>query len=439
MSWEGSGRPRENEGAPTAVASAEGRPRVRISTFRAFGYRNFRFLWLGQVSNSAAIWTEQVARPLLIVALIPDPAAAAIHLGAIQMARTIPQLFFGLIGGVLADWFDRRWLLLLSKTPYMTVNFIFALIILSGNLELWHVYATTILKAFLTSFDQPARQALIPSLVASEDVPNAVALNQGSMTTMRIGGAPLAALLVVLFDFGVTFLFVALFSGMAVIFTYLMRVPPPDFAGEKNLTAGVISLKEGIAYAWHDLNIRAAIVLTMAYFLLGMAYLQVFAPLLATHVMGIGKEGYGAMISVAGIGGALGLVVIASTSPTTNRGPIMLVLMTLLGVFLIGFGGSTYGFPLAVTFGFIALVGMVQSTFNALATTVLIMSAPVEMRGRIMGLLSLDRATIAGGGMLAGFLAAVLGPQMAQMPFGVGCIVFALILATVMPHIRKLQ
>lgn len=426
----------------SADAALVERPQPRrggIKTFRALGYRNFRFLWLGQLSNSAAIWTEQVARPLLIVSLIPDPAAAALHLGAIQMARTVPQLFFGLIGGVLADWFDRRWLLLLSKTPYMTVNFLFALIILSGNLELWHVYATTVLKAFLTSFDQPARQAVIPSLVASEDLPNAVALNQASMTTMRIGGAPLAALLVALFDFGVTFLFVALFSGGAVIFTYLMRVPPPDFVGEKNLKAGVISLKEGMAYAWRDLDIRGAIILTMAYFLLGMAYLQVYAPLLATHVLGIGKEGYGAMISVAGIGGALGLVVIASTSPTTNRGPIMLVLMALLGVFLIGFGGSTYGFPLAVTFGFIALVGIVQSTFNALATTVLVMSAPVDMRGRIMGILSLDRATIAGGGMLAGFLAAVLGPQQAQMLFGAGCIVFALVLATVMPHIRRLQ
>ena len=67
------------------------------------------------------------------------------------------------------------------------------------------------------------------------------------------------------------------------------------------------------------------------------------------------------------------------------------------------------------------------------------MSAPVEMRGRIMGLLSLDRATIAGGGMLAGFLAAVLGPQLAQVLFGVGCIVLAFLLALFLPNIRRLQ
>src|SRR3989304_6138248 len=103
----------------TAVASAEGRPRVRGGTFRALGYRDFRYLWLGQITNSASIWTEQVARPLLILNLVPDPAQAAVHLGLVLGARTLPQLGFGLLGGVFADWYDRRTLLLVSKTLSM--------------------------------------------------------------------------------------------------------------------------------------------------------------------------------------------------------------------------------------------------------------------------------------------------------------------------------
>ncbi len=415
------------------------RPAAGIRTFRALAFRDFRYLWLGQITNSASIWTEQVARPLLVLDLVPDPTQAAIHLGLVLGARTLPQLGFGLIGGVFADWYDRRTLLLVSKTISMLINIVFAAMLVMGIVELWHVYATTILRGIATSFDQPARQALIPTLVPSENVTNAVALNSASMQTMRIGGGFLAGILVALSGMAGAFVAVALFSAGAVFFTLFLRVPPAPAVGDKSVGAAASSFWEGLKYGWHEIDLRGTFILTLVYFLLGMAYLQVFAPLFAKQVMGLGDEGYGIMISVAGIGALIGALWVATFSPTRGRGPLMLKFMAALGVLLIGFGASTYTPWVGLTFLAIALVGMIQSTFFALANSVLLETTRVDMRGRVMGLLSLDRSAITLGGAIAGFLSAAIGPQIAQMLFGAGCILLAIVLATLLPSVRRLQ
>ena len=413
--------------------------RGRINTFRALSYRDFRFLWLGQVTNSASIWTEQVARPLLILDVVPDPAQAALHLGLVLGARTLPQLGFGLLAGVFADWYDRRTLMLISKTLSMLINVVFAAIVVTGQVELWHVYVSSVLRGIVTSFDNPARQAVLPSLVAPEDLINAVALNSASMQTMRIGGGMLAGILIVLTGMAGAFVAVALFSAGAVFFTVLMRVPSMPAVAEKGIKGAFISLWEGAKYGWRDLTIRGILVLMLVYFLLGMAYLQVFAPLFAKQVMDIGDAGFGLMISTAGVGSLVGALAIATISPSRRRGPALLVIMGLLGLLLIGFALSTYTpWPL-MTFGIIALVGMVQSTSFALANSVILQATRVEMRGRIMGLLSLDRASITLGGTLAGLVSAFLGPQLGQVLFGAGCIACAVLLAVSLPSIRKMQ
>lgn len=416
-----------------------------LKTFQALRYRNFRYLWLSQIANSAALWMEQVARPILVIDLVGDPKMAAIHVGGVLAARTFPQFGFGLMGGVLADWYDRRLLILISKSLAMIINFVFAALILSGRVELWHVYATTILKGIVTSFDNPARQALIPSLVGPEHLTNAVALNSASMQTMRIGAASIAGLSLAVIGVGGTFLAVAIVYVGAVLLTYMMRVPPMPQVKDKSITSAFTSLWEGLVYAWETQAIRGILVLTMAYFALGMAYLQVFAPLFAKQVLGIGNAGYGFMVSATGVGALIGSLIIATLSPTRRRGPMMLFFMSALGGLLILFGGSTYlplilGNPwIVTTFVVVIFLGIFQSSFFALSNTVLLEQAPEEKRGRIMGVLALDRSMITLGGTVAGFLAAAIGPQPAQMLFGAAILFCAFSLSVLLPILRRIE
>src|SRR3990172_1001780 len=94
----------EQPGLP--LATSGGSIFGRIQTFQALAYRDFRYLWLGQITNSASLWIEQVARPILVL----DMTGSAVHLGLVLAARTLPQFGFCLIGGVFADWYDRRTL-----------------------------------------------------------------------------------------------------------------------------------------------------------------------------------------------------------------------------------------------------------------------------------------------------------------------------------------
>ncbi|MBI4497912.1 MAG: MFS transporter [Chloroflexi bacterium] len=444
--------PRGDTGVWASLAS--------IRTFQALQYRNFRYLWLAQISNSASLWMEQVARPVLVLTIVADPQLAAVHVGGVLAARTFPQLGFGMVAGVMADWYDRRMLIFLSKLVGTIINFLFAILVLSGYVELWHLYATTILRGIATSFDNPARQALIPSLVPPEHLTNAVALNSASMQTMRIGAAAIAGLSLVVIGVGGTFLAVAISGAVAVVLTYLMRVPPMPTIKDKSIGSAFTSLWEGLAYAWDTPTIRGVLLLTVAYFALGMAYLQVFAPLFAKQVLGIGDAGFGLMVSVTGIGSLAGSLFIATVSPSRGRGPIMLVLMGALGILLMVFGLSTYlpgmmaspglevvslgGLHLVVpwvaaTFLVVIFLGTTQSSYFALSNTVLLEHAPEEKRGRIMGVLALDRSMITLGGTLAGFLSAALGPQLAQILFGAAILIAALSLATLLPSLRKIE
>ena len=117
----------------------------------------------------------------------------------------------------------------------------------------------------------------------------------------------------------------------------------------------------------------------------------------------------------------------------------MLGLMALLGTMLVLFSLSTYLPWIVLTFFIIALVGMIQTGFNAMNHTVLLEKAPEEMRGRIMGLLSLDRAMISFGASMAGFTAAAVGPQTAQIAFGAGCVGLALLLGIALPSVRRVE
>ena len=159
-------------------------------TFASLQYRDFVYLWMGQITHAFALWIDQIAKPLLILYLTDSP----VHLGLVLVARTVPAVGFGLLAGVIADNFNRRFILLATKWVVLAITALFALLVVLGLIELWHIYAYNFLRGGTMAFDQPARRAMIPSIVPSNLVTNAMALSTGSMTATRIAGAAGAGL-----------------------------------------------------------------------------------------------------------------------------------------------------------------------------------------------------------------------------------------------------
>ena len=406
--------------------------------FASLAYRDFTLLWLGQVTHAAALWLEQTARPLLILALTGSP----VHLGLVILARTVPSVAFGLVAGVLVDSFNRRLVLTATKIAVFALSVGFAALIVMGRLEIWHIYAFSFLRGTTMAFDQPARRAMIPTIVPTHLVVNAMALSTGSMSAMRIIGAAGAGLMIGLWGFEAPFIAVAVAYAFALQFTLMLRVADHERAGYQGMRRMASDLGDGFRYAWNTPAIRGVLIIGLGYFTFGMAFMQVFAPLFATQILGIGEEGFGVLIGAMGVGGVLGALVLAAVSPNKNRGRLMLTLLAVFGVLLIIFSGVTYApttQAVVLAFAIVLLLGISQSAFFPLINALLMELAPEGMRGRMIALLSLDRAMTAVGGALAGFLAAGIGTQPAQILFGLGCIVTAALMWSSSSVLRRID
>ena len=414
---------------------------LHLQTFAALGNRNFRYLWMGQLFHAGSLWMEMIARPILVLQLTDN----VVHLGMVLAVRTIPQLILGPLAGVLADRYSRRGLLIFSKCGAAITNFSLALVILSEPLGLpiphvvlWHVYATSVMKSVFMAFDQPARQSLIPTLVPPHQLLNAVALNSSTMATMRIGGAAIAGLLIATIGIGFTFLTSSVIFVGAVVVTLLIRIPSGSQVQRSGRSIGSDML-QGVKYAWQTPAIRSLLLLAMTYFIVGMSWMQVFAPLFATRVLGIGEAGYGFLISVAGIGSLIGGLTVASLGQIRQRGRLLPILMGTFGLLLVLFSLSTNLPWLIVPFVLVGLVGMLQTSMMSLTNGTLLELSPDELRGRMFGLLSLDRAATTGGGVFAALLAGLVGTQIAQIIFGAIIIVAAIAWRTWSNSLRQID
>ena len=159
---------------------------TRKGAFAALAYRDYLLLWLGQATHALALWMENIARPLLVLEMSDNDAA---QLGAVIAVRTVPTLVLGLWAGVVADWFDRQKVLLITKVASFLTSAAFALLLVSGHMELWHIYVLVFLRGSVQAFDQPARSSLIPSIVPARMVTSAMALLSSTQNLMRIFGA----------------------------------------------------------------------------------------------------------------------------------------------------------------------------------------------------------------------------------------------------------
>ena len=415
----------ENGAGPPPTGHTETPPSGGYSTFSSLRIRNFRYLWLGQISHASALWMEQVARPFLVLHITDD---SALHLGGVIAARTLPQLLFGLWAGVVSDWFNRRTVLLLDKSGVLALNIAFAALVVSGLIELWHIYVFSFLRGSMMAFDQPARQALIPAVVPRERVTNAVALMSASQNTMRIVGTSLGGFAVWALGFGGTFMLIAAIYTGAVFATYMLRVPPHQRPVETGARAMARGLVEGARFAVNHPAIRGVLILSLVYFTFGMSYMQVFAPLFSKEVLGIGERGFGFMMSLTGAGALVAALLIANRQPT-RLGLILPSAVITFGFMLIAFSTATY-LPhpagIIVPLALLTIIGGLQTTYFALSNSMLLHAAPEAMRGRVVSLLSLDRAMVTAGAASAGLLAHTQGVQVAQITFGAVVIIGAL-------------
>jgi MFS family permease len=341
--------------------------------FKAFHYRDFRVMWIGACTSSVGTWMQKLAQSWLVLQLSGSPFL----LGLDAFLGEIPIFLFSLVGGVVADRTERRNLLLASQVLQMTCAFFLATLFALHVVQVWHILTLSFFVGLAQSFGGPAYSALVPTLVSTEDLPNAIALNSIQFNLARVIGPVLGG--IALANWGATWCFgLNGVSFVAVIISLLMvrtRFIPAK-TGESMLT----SMKQGIGFIRKQTAMEALIVLAFCMTTLAIPLL-VFLPVFARDVLHGDASTFTILLSCSGAGSIVGALVVAGLGRFKHQGRSALLLLILLGGLIAAFSLST---ALALSAVLVFLSGAVLIAVFATISSLVQMITSDQMRGRVM-------------------------------------------------------
>ena len=395
--------------------------------FAAMRSRNFRLLWLGLLASNVGTWMAQTAEGWLVTELAPD--RAAFSLGLIAVAFAVPMLTLPPIGGALADRIPRLRLLRIAQVLYLGMSATLAGLTLAGLATVWVLALYAFGTGVVLAFDNPTRHALLPDLVAREDLTSAVSLNASVWTGAALVGPVLAGALIPLVGVGGVFVANTL-SYLAVLWslTQLRGVPERSraAAGPESL---LTTLGGGLRYVRRTRLVATLLFLALVSGLFGRSY-QALLPVFARDVFGVGSVAFGFLVAASGLGTLAGSLGLAAWGDVRQRGRWVLG-SSLAFCLVIGLFAATHSYALALPL--LALAGASATIAATLVATLLQLAVPPELRGRVMSYFTL---TLIGAPSLGALGTGAVGEWLG-VRVAVGGAAAVVAAATVLVYLRR--
>jgi MFS family permease len=369
----------------------------------ALTYRDFRVLWLGAFVSTIGTWMQKVAQNWLVLTL--TGSASAFFLGLDSFLGELPILLFTLVGGVVADRHDRRQLLLASQYFQMTTAIVLAALVYFDAVRIWHVLMLSVVTGLAQAFGGPAHQSLLPSLVQTRDVPNAVAFNSIQFNLARVLGPLLAGAALSAFGIAACFAlngvsFLAVIAALLAL--HVRHTPAPTTTRlHQELASGLRFVREH-----HALGGLACLGFA-ATFLANP--LITFLPLLTQEVFRGDVHQYTRLMACAGAGAVSGALVVAWLGRFRHMGRTLLAVQVLFGLLIALFAATRIIWLNAVL---LFAAGACMVVVFAMLSSLVQLTAPNEMRGRVMSIYMVAFR----GGMPLGSLAAGWAAQVTSAP-----------------------
>lgn len=354
-------------------------------------------MWIGACTSSIGTWMQKLAQSWLVLQLSGSPFL----LGLDAFLGEIPIFLFSLVGGVIADRTERRNLLLASQAIQLTCAFVLAALFATGMVRVWHILTLSFFVGLAQSFGGPAYSALVPSLVATEDLPNAIALNSIQFNLARVIGPVLGG--IALANWGATWCFslngisfIAVIVSLLVIRTRFR----PTKTGDSMLT----SMKQGIGFIRKQPAMESLIVLAFCMTMLAIPLL-VFLPVFARDVLHGNAKTFTVLLSSSGLGSIAGALLVAGMGRFKHQGRGALLLLIVLGILIAAFAVSkTLVWSSVMVFFSGAALMMVFATISSLVQLI----TSDQMRGRVM---SVYNVAFRGGMPIGSLLIGALIPR----------------------------
>jgi len=403
---------------------------LRLRTFAALRHQEFRLLWAGQASTSMAMWMDQVVRGWLMYELTNSP----VQLGLVHGMQALPILLLSPIAGSVADRYPRKQQVVLAQVLAGLMYALLALLILSGHIRPWHVYATTFVMAMVQTFHHPARAAMVADAVPSCHLTNAIGLASIMFNVARSTGPALAGFLIATLGTASCYAVQTAFSLVAVGWTLQLR-PAPRAPTRGPGTSFGQSIVEGWTFSWRNEAVRTGLLITMCASLFIMPFTTLL-PVFARDLLHVGATGQGGLLTAMGLGALCSAVIVSSLGDQLPRGVLMLGGVTVYGLSVVAFAASP---SFRLSLGLMTLVGLAHVSSYALVQTVIQTYSPSALRGRTMAIFHMSTVVLTLGSMLAGTLAALVGARWAVVSMGATGALLMLTIGVALPHARRIR
>lgn len=400
------------------------------AAFRSLSNRGFRYMWFGQLGAATAMHADMVARGVLVWELTGSSTAV----GGVLGARALPMLTVGLFGGVAADGFDRKKLLMVIQSWSMIMHVAMAALILTNAVELWHVFVIAVGLGAGMALNQPVRTTIIPNLVQRDQLTNALTLNSIAINSTRLIGPAIIAFVISVSNTGYAYVFSAV--AYLVVIWLTTRIEMPETTDRRATGNPIGQLVEGFKYIAGNKLVLSLVLLGLGPLAIGFAY-QSLLPQLVEE-LGHDASMIGYIMSVGAIGGLTGGLMIASKRDIAGKGKLLLLSAIAYGAALFGFAGAAEIGILLLVFPLIVVVGISQTSFRAMNTTLLMESTPDRFRGRVIAATLLDTGMMPVAALTAGIFADEWGVSAGFLALGVGLFTVVALVLMLNPKMGKL-
>jgi MFS family permease len=383
--------------------------------FRSLRVRNYRLYAAGQLVSLTGTWMQRVAQDWLVLELTNSGTA----LGIVTALQFLPSLLFGLWGGVLADRYDKRKLLLATQTGLALVALILGVLDVTGIVQYWQVLVLALLLGLVSAVDSPVRQSFAVEMVGPDDLTNAVGLNSTIFNSARILGPAVAG--VVIAAVGTGWAFVANAISSIAVLTGLALMRPSELRPSPAIDRVRGQLRAGLRYVWHRQDLLLTMILVFVVGTFGLNF-QITTALLAKQVFHRTATGYGLLSTALAVGACVGAVL--ATRRRTRPSLLFLLLAALSFGLLEIIAGSMPGF--GGTALMLVLVGLAMLSFTTAANSSVQLGVEATMRGRVMALYLM--CFLGGtplGAPIVGWVASTVGPRWGMIGGGVVCMAVA--------------
>jgi MFS family permease len=400
----------------------------RGETFSSLRIRNYRLFFTGAIVSNTGTWMARITQDWLVLSLTGSAAAV----GITTALQFLPMLLFGLYGGVLADRYPKRRILLISQAALGLCGLALAALTLSGHIQVWHVYLVAFLLGMVTVVDNPTRQSFVSEMVGPDQLRNAVSLNSANFQSARLVGPAVAGLLIATVGSGWSFLLNGLFFLAPLAGLLLMR--PAEFHKVERAPRGKGQLREGLRYVAGRPDLIWPIVLVGFVGTFGFNF-PIWLTAFADDVFHVGAGTYGFLNTLMAAGSLAGALFAARRGSTRLR--------MLVGAAVV-FGLLEIAAAFSPSFWLFALllvpIGMFGLTVNITANSAVQLATDPVMRGRVM---SLYMMVFAGGtpigAPLLGWITDTYGPRIGFATGGLVSLTAAGVIGLVLARVGGLK